>query len=210
MNLFTPEEKSRLPRHVGIIMDETEGGHSQGVNPDYSATETGVENVRSIVNSAKELGIPYITLYAFSQENQNRPISKKHGLMKLLEEFLKLELKSMERDGIRLRAIGDLEGIPDFARKMVMDTVERTKNNQDWNLTLALNYGSRQEVINAVPWLKTRPVNWKNSTGRTLPNMQTNLPDPDLIIRTSGEFRLSNFLLFQCRNFRLASPLAGF
>ena len=120
--------------------------------------------------------------------------------MKLLEEFLKLELKSMERDGIRLRAIGDLEGIPDFARKMVMDTVERTKNNQDWNLTLALNYGSRQEVINAVKSLVKDPtsqleeLDWKNFAK----HLQTkDLPDPDLIIRTSGEFRLSNFLLLQ-------------
>ena len=106
----------------------------------------------------------------------------------------------MERDGIRLRAIGDLEGIPDFARKMVMDTVERTKNNQDWNLTLALNYGSRQEVINAVKSLVKDPtshlgeLDWKNFAK----HLQTkDLPDPDLIIRTSGEFRLSNFLLLQ-------------
>ena len=200
MNLFTPEEKSRLPRHVGIIMDGNGRWAQSRGKPRLFGHRNGVENVRSIVNSAKELGIPYITLYAFSQENQNRPISEKHGLMKLLEEFLKLELKSMERDGIRLRAIGDLEGIPDFARKMVMDTVERTKNNQDWNLTLALNYGSRQEVINAVKSLVKDPtshlgeLDWKNFAR----HLQTkDLPDPDLIIRTSGEFRLSNFLLLQ-------------
>ena len=110
----------------------------------------GVENVRAVVNTAKEVGVPYITLYAFSTENQNRPRDEKSGLMKLLEEFLKKELRSMMEDGIRLRAIGDLSGLPDFAQKIVEDTIVQTKENENWNLTLALNYGSRQEVLKAV------------------------------------------------------------
>ena len=110
----------------------------------------GVENVRSVVNAAKEIGVPYITLYAFSSENQNRPEDEKSGLMKLLEEFLKRELNAMMRDGIRLRAIGNLAGLPEFAQRIVEETIEKTKGNQDWNLTLALNYGSRQEVLDAV------------------------------------------------------------
>jgi undecaprenyl diphosphate synthase len=159
-----------------------------------------VENVRAVVNAAKEVGVPYITLYAFSTENQNRPKDEKSGLMKLLEEFLKKEFRSMMEDGIRLRAIGDLSGLPDFARKIVEDTIEQTRENDRWNLTLALNYGSRQEVLQAIAQygrdhsLSNHVPTWEEFS----PYLETrDLPDPDLIIRTSGEFRLSNFLLLQ-------------
>ena len=102
-----------------------------------------------MVNAARQIGVPYITLYAFSSENQNRPEEEKSGLMKLLEEFLKRELSAMMKDGIRLRAIGNLAGLPEFAQRIVEETIEKTKGNTDWNLTLALNYGSRQEVLDA-------------------------------------------------------------
>ena len=120
--------------------------------------------------------------------------------MKLLEEFLKLELNSMVKDGICLRAIGDLEGLPKFAQKIVLETIEKTKGNRNWNLTLALNYGSRQEVIKAVRTMAQKDdldlskLEWETLSS----HLQTkDLPDPDLVIRTSGEFRLSNFLLLQ-------------
>ena len=200
MNQLSPEEKNNLPRHVALIMDGNGRWAKSRRMPRLFGHRNGVENVRAVVNTAKEVGVPYITLYAFSTENQNRPKDDKSGLMKLLEEFLKRELRSMMEDGIRLRAIGDLSGLPDFAQKIVEDTIEQTKENANWNLTLALNYGSRQEVLKAVakyaqnhPDSKTVPT-WEEFS----PYLETlDLPDPDLIIRTSGEFRLSNFLLLQ-------------
>ena len=120
--------------------------------------------------------------------------------MKLLEEFLKRELSAMMKDGIRLRAIGNLAGLPEFAQRIVEETIEKTKGNTDWNLTLALNYGSRQEVLDAVHSYSqtTNPSTPKPDWEEFAKYLQTkDLPDPDLIIRTSGEFRLSDFLLLQ-------------
>ena len=125
-------------------------GLARAGKPRIFGHRNGVKNVRSVVNTAREMGVPYVTLYAFSTENQNRPDEEKSGLMRLLEEFLKLELASMLKDGIRLRAIGDLSGLPKFAQDIVEQTIEKTKHNSDWNLTLALNYGSRQEVLNGI------------------------------------------------------------
>ena len=200
MNQLSPEEKNNLPRHVALIMDGNGRWAKSRRMPRLFGHRKGVENVRSVVNTAKEVGVPYITLYAFSTENQNRPREEKSGLMKLLEEFLKKEIRSMMEDGIRLRAIGDLSGLPDFARDIVENTIEQTKGNKNWNLTLALNYGSRQEVLRAIA-----RYNRDHSSTPHLPKwddfspyLETgDLPDPDLIIRTSGEFRLSNFLLLQ-------------
>ena len=150
MNQLSPEEKNNLPRHVALIMDGNGRWAKSRRMPRLFGHRKGVENVRSVVNTAKEVGVPYITLFAFSTENQNRPKEEKSGLMKLLEEFLKKEIRSMMEDGIRLRAIGDLSGLPDFARDIVENTIEQTSANKNWNLTLALNYGSRQEVLRAI------------------------------------------------------------
>ena len=200
MHDLTPEDLKRLPCHVAIIMDGNGRWALSRGKPRLFGHRNGVENVRAIVNSAFEIGIPYITLYAFSTENQNRPGEEKSGLMLLLEEFLKRELKNMMGDGVRLRAIGDLNGLPEFARNAVEKTIEKTKGNEKWNLTLALNYGSRQEILQAVQSYATesngteKNLNWETFSS----HLQTkDLPDPDLIIRTSGEFRLSNFLLLQ-------------
>lgn len=197
---LTPEEKNNLPRHVALIMDGNGRWARSRKMPRLFGHRNGVENVRAVVNAAKELGVPYITLYAFSTENQNRPKDEKSGLMKLLEEFLKKEFRSMMEDGIRLRAIGDLSGLPDFARKIVEDTIDKTRENDRWNLTLALNYGSRQEVLQAISkYGQDNPASDHIPTWEEFsPYLETSdLPDPDLIIRTSGEFRLSNFLLLQ-------------
>ena len=197
---FTEEEKNKLPNHVGIIMDGNGRWARSRKRPRLFGHRNGVENVRSVVNAAKEIGVPYITLYAFSSENQNRPEEEKSGLMKLLEEFLKRELNDMMKDGIRLRAIGNLNGLPEFAQRVVRETIEKTKHNSDWNLTLALNYGSRQEVLEAVhSYSKAhKSTTQKPEWMEFAKHLQTHeLPDPDLIIRTSGEYRLSNFLLLQ-------------
>ena len=163
----------------------------------------GVENVRRVVEAAREAGVPFVTLYAFSEENQNRPPDEVTGLMKLLREFLRKEIRNMLKDGVRLRTIGDLSGLPDYARKIVEEAVETTKDNDDHNLTLALNYGSRQETLRAI-----QAYAEKVSSGEASPEeldwttfashlYTADLPDPDLIVRTSGEYRLSNFLLLQ-------------
>ncbi len=200
MNPFTIEEQKKLPRHVAIIMDGNGRWAQSRGKPRLFGHRNGVENVRSVVDAAREIGVPYLTLFAFSQENQRRPSAEKSGLMKLLEEFLKLELKSMVRDGIRLRAIGDLNGLPQFAQRIVRETIEKTKDNHNWNLTLALNYGSRQEVLEAVKSVaNSKSVDLQNFSWEDFSeHLQTrDLPDPDFVIRTSGEFRLSNFMLLQ-------------
>ena len=159
----------------------------------------GVENVRAIDNTAFEIGIPYLTLYAFSSENQNRPAEEKSGLMRLLEEFLTRELKNMMGDDVRLRAIGDLNGLHEFDQKAVTQTIEQPKSIKSWILTLALNYGSRQEILQAVQSIARRTKGSDEDLGETFSSfLQTkDLPDPDQIIPTSREFRLSNFLLVQ-------------
>ena len=127
MQVFTPEEQKQLPKHIAIIMDGNGRWAKSLGKPRLFGHRNGVKNVRDIVNAARAIGIPYVTLYAFSQENQNRPSEEKSGLMKLLQEFIKIELNGMQRDGIRLRAIGDLRGLPDYARKAVEDAIEKTR-----------------------------------------------------------------------------------
>ena len=203
MNIFSKSDQEKLPKHVAIIMDGNGRWARSHGKPRLWGHRNGVKNVRSVVNAAREFGVPYVTLYAFSTENQNRPNEEKSGLMHLLEEFLKRELASMLKDGIRLRAIGDLTGLPKFAQEIVEKTIEKTKNNNDWNLTLALNYGSRQEVLKGIQsYIREISETGKNADNLNWSTFSSfletkDLPDPDLIIRTSGEFRLSNFLLLQ-------------
>ena len=203
MTIFSEREREKLPQHVAIIMDGNGRWAKSRGKPRLFGHRNGVKNVRSVVNTARELGVRYITLYAFSTENQNRPDEEKSGLMRLLEEFLKRELETMLKDGTRLRAIGDLSGLPKFAQEIVESTIELTKDNNVSNLTLALNYGSRQEVLNGIQSY-AQEISASGNCPKTLDwstfsnYLETkDLPDPDLIIRTSGEFRLSNFLLLQ-------------
>ncbi|MEJ6621655.1 MAG: polyprenyl diphosphate synthase [Opitutae bacterium] len=203
MTIFSESELEKLPQHVAIIMDGNGRWAKSRGKPRLFGHRNGVKNVRSVVNTARELGVRYITLYAFSTENQNRPDEEKSGLMRLLEEFLKRELETMLKDGTRLRAIGDLSGLPKFAQEIVESTIEQTKDNNVSNLTLALNYGSRQEVLNGIQSY-AQEISESGNCPKTLDwstfsnYLETkDLPDPDLIIRTSGEFRLSNFLLLQ-------------
>jgi len=203
MTIFSESEREKIPRHVAIIMDGNGRWAKSRGKPRLFGHRNGVKNVRSVVNTARELGVRYVTLYAFSTENQNRPDEEKSGLMRLLEEFLKRELATMLKDGTRLRAIGDLSGLPKFAQEIVESTIEKTKNNNVSNLTLALNYGSRQEVLNGIQSY-AQEISASGNCPKTLDwstfsnYLETkDLPDPDLIIRTSGEFRLSNFLLLQ-------------
>ena len=157
MTKFSESEREKLPKHVAIIMDGNGRWARSRGKPRLFGHRNGVKNVRSVVNAAREFGVQYVTLYAFSTENQNRPDEEKSGLMRLLEEFLKRELATLLKDGTRLRAIGDLSGLPKFAQEIVESSIEKTKHNSTSNLTLALNYGSRQEVLEAIKSISSKP-----------------------------------------------------
>ncbi len=163
----------------------------------------GIRSVRAVVECAREIGIPYLTLYAFSSENWGRPRSEVNTLMGLLQEFLARELTDLHRHGIRLNVIGEISQLPFYVREVLERTLASTAQNRDMTLTLALSYAGRNEIVRAV-----RKLAEESATGRIVPESITeeelsgrldtgDMPDPDLVIRTSGEFRVSNFLLWQ-------------
>ena len=195
--------KENLPKHLAIIMD----GNGRWANKKGLLRTVGHENgskaVRIVVETAAKLGIEYLTLYAFSTENWNRPKIEVDILMKLLINSLKNEVKSLTDNDIKLLIIGNIEMLPKSASKKLFEVIEKTKNNKRMTLTIALSYGSREEIIHAV---KDICVKVKNniisidSIDESIINQHLytqNLPDVDLLIRTSGEHRISNFLLWQ-------------
>jgi undecaprenyl diphosphate synthase len=193
----------KLPKHVAIIMDGNGRWAKQKGMLRIVGHENGTKSVRTTVEACAEIGIKNLTLYAFSTENWNRPKTEVNTLMKLLVKSLKKEIKTLQDNNIRLQAIGKLEELPEKAYKELHEVIEKTKQNTHMNLTLALSYGSREEIINAV---KSISANVKNniisidSIDESIINKHLytqNLPDVDLLIRTSGEQRISNFLLWQ-------------
>ena len=199
-----PSEMSNdVPRHVGIIMDGNGRWAKRRGRPRLDGHRNGVINVRRVLEEAKVLGVPYVTLFAFSVENWSRPPTEVTGLMTLLREFLRQETKNMVKEGIRLRVIGDFGGLPPKVQAILSKSMEATKGNKERHLCLALNYGSRAETIEAVKRYAEMArngeadpdeLNWEQFANLLY---TAELPDPDLIIRTSGENRLSNFLLLQ-------------
>ncbi len=194
---------SVLPRHVAVIMDGNGRWALRRGLPRVEGHRSGVRSVRAVVECARELGIPYLTLYAFSLENWGRPRAEVGMLMKLLREFLLKELPVLNRHGIRLNVIGDLGLLPSLVRKTVSRVLERTSGNDAMTLTLAISYGGRDELLRAARRLAAdaaagrldpRAVD-EASFGARLDT--AGMPDPDLVIRTSGEHRVSNFLLWQ-------------
>ncbi|MCL4155648.1 UNVERIFIED_CONTAM: hypothetical protein GTU68_049806 [Idotea baltica] len=165
--------------------------------------ESGTKSVRQTVEASAELGIKNLTLYAFSTENWNRPKLEVQTLMKLLVKSLKKEIKTLQDNNIKLAAIGCLNDLPKKARQELLDVIEKTKNNTNMTLTLALSYGSREEIVNVVKELSLKVKNniiSSESIDESIINKHLytqNLPDVDLLIRTSGEQRISNFLLWQ-------------
>ena len=171
--------------------------------PRNEGHRAGVQNVETIVDACRDLNVPYLTLYAFSAENWNRPRLEVEALMRLLEQFLKKQRRKLLKNGIRLRVLGRLEEMPARVRKQLEKTLEETAHFSDWNLSLALNYGSRTEVIDAVKsytkacqngQVDPEKIDWETFARHLY---TADLPDPDLVIRTSGEQRISNFLLLQ-------------
>jgi undecaprenyl diphosphate synthase len=197
------EPNNDTPRHIAIIMD----GNGRWANarglPRAEGHRAGAESVREAVETCRHLGVDYLTLYAFSSENWNRPQKEVDALMKLLERFLREKLPEMLKQNVRLHAIGRLHMLPKKCLQQIDKAISSTKTNTGLNLVLALSYGSREEIIDA-----TRSIATKAASGELDPadidnavfseHLYTDgLPDPDLLIRTSGESRISNFLLWQ-------------
>jgi undecaprenyl diphosphate synthase len=194
---------SKIPEHVAIIMDGNGRWAKKRGLPRIEGHRRGVETVRTVTDAGRELGLRTLTLYAFSAENWNRPQDEVGALMGLLEFYLKKELNTFVKNRIRLRTIGRINDLPVGVRKALNHTIEATKDFTDYTLVLALNYGSRTEVVDAARAYaaavaagkeKLNDESWA-TFNRYL--YTADLPDPDLIIRTSGETRLSNFMLMQ-------------
>lgn len=193
---------NRLPKHVAIVMDGNgRWAYKQGEERVFGH-QKGVDAVRKVSEAAAELGIQYLTLYTFSTENWNRPKEEVDALMHLFVETIEKEIPTLNKNNIKLEAIGNIESLPDENRKKLHNTIKKTKNNTGLTLVLALSYSGRWEIINAVNKL-LKDKNNQNSN-RVVNDelfskyMQTSgMPDPELFIRTSGEQRISNFLLWQ-------------
>lgn len=196
-------DKNHLPRHIAIIMDGNgRWAKEQGQDRLFGHVH-GVESVRNIVEGCAELGIEYLTLYAFSTENWDRPEYEVVGLMELLVNTIHNEVESLNKNNIRLHVIGDMNMLPDYARKELKEALEITQKNTGLNLIMALSYSGRWELLNAVKNIahevKANRLKIEEIDQDTLQQYlcTSGFPDPELMIRTSGEYRISNFLLYQ-------------
>ncbi|MGL3001127.1 isoprenyl transferase [Flavobacterium sp. RSSB_23] len=203
MNLLEQINKERLPKHVAIIMDGNgRWAKKQGFLRAFGH-ESGTKSVKEIIKASVEIGIENLTLYAFSTENWNRPKLEVDTLMKVLINALKKEVATLQNNNIKLNAIGNLEMLPKTAQNQLLEVINLTKNNNTMTLTLALSYGSREELTNAVRIISEKVKNniiSIDAIDDSIINEHLythNLPDVDLVIRTSGEHRISNFLLWQ-------------
>jgi undecaprenyl diphosphate synthase len=196
-------ETSRFPQHIAIIMDGNGRWAQRRHLPRIAGHRAGVASARQVIESCARLGIQALTLYAFSMENWRRPKTEIDFLMRLLREYLRKELPEIHRNNIRLIVIGRLDHLPEAVRKDVQDAMDFTAKNSGMKLTVALNYGGRAELVDAFNSI----LDHVRNNGSTFPRVDekiisehlytAGLPDPDLLIRTSGEMRVSNFLLWQ-------------
>jgi len=203
MSLKEQIDKDKLPKHLAVIMDGNGRWAKQKGLFRSIGHESGTKAVREIVEACAEINIPYLTLYAFSTENWSRPKIEVELLMKLLVSSLKKEIKTLHENNIKLNAIGNLEALPKKAQRELKDVIDKTKENSRMTLTLALSYGSREEIIKTIKEIshkvKNNLISPENIDETVINNhlYTQNLPDVDLLIRTSGEQRISNFLLWQ-------------
>ena len=193
-----------LPNHIAIIMDGNgRWAKKQGFRTRIRGHEVGVEALRRTTTACGELGIQYLTVYAFSEENWARPKAEVNALMRILVSSLKRELPSLMAQGVQLRAIGSLEHLPSSAQRELREVGEATSQNSKLILTLAISYGSRQEIVQATKQLAQEVLDGKrtvdsiNEEAFSHSLFTAGMPDPDLVIRTSGEHRISNYLLWQ-------------
>lgn len=189
----------RIPRHIAIIMDGNGRWAKKRGLPRLAGHRQGTENLRNIIKACVEFNIAYLTIYAFSTENWARPIEEIKGLTQIFNDAFVRELDELVQEGVQIRHLGQREGIdPDMMAK-IDNAVERSKNNNRLVLSVALNYGSRNEIMHAVRQIVSTNISAESITEQTISEalFTYGLPDPDLVIRTSGEQRLSNFLLWQ-------------
>lgn len=197
---------NKIPQHVAIIMDGNgRWAQSRGL-PRVAGHRAGMQSVRAVIKAAVEVGVPILTLYAFSQENWKRPKEEVSVLMELLDYFVDKEIQDLIKEGVSVRTIGRIEALPPHTLAKVKQAVQMTAHNQKLILNIALNYGARTEILDAVSRLLKESETNGGHSERNQPLTEeefsgylytAGLPDPDLLIRTSGEMRLSNFLLWQ-------------
>ena len=193
----------KLPRHIAVIMDGNGRWAKQHGKPRVFGHKNGVTAVREVTEAAAELGVEYVTLYAFSTENWKRPKFEVGALMRLLVETLSKAISTLNKNNIRLKAIGDLSKLPKVTHKALLDAIEETQTNERMTLVLALNYSGRWEIAEAAKKMceeaKNGTLSPEDIDQKTLnDHLSTkDIPDPELLIRTSGETRISNFLLWQ-------------
>jgi undecaprenyl diphosphate synthase len=203
MSLDSRINLQKLPKHVAIIMDGNGRWAKQQGEQRVFGHQNGVRSVKECTEAAAELGIEYLTMYAFSAENWNRPQEEVNALMSLLVSTINSELDTLNKNKIRLMAIGDLKSLPTECYSELMSAIENTKNNDRLTLVLALSYSSKQEITHAAKAIATDVLNGVISIDSisedTITNylFTSNIPDPELMIRTSGEHRISNFLMWQ-------------
>jgi len=203
MNLVDKIDKSKLPQHIAIIMDGNGRWAKEHHKPRVFGHKNGVTSVRSVVEGAAEVGIKFLTLYAFSTENWKRPKLEVTALMQLLVNTISKEINDLDKNNVRLLTIGNIESLPKDCYNELLYAKEKTKNNTGLSLVLALSYSSKWEITDAIKKIAWEIENKKLSSDSidesTLDNYLNtfNMPDPELLIRTSGEYRISNFLLWQ-------------
>ena len=192
-----------IPKHIAIIMDGNGRWAKAHGLPRAQGHRAGAESVREAIDACKELGVSYLTLYAFSSENWSRPPTEVSALMVLLERFLESKVDDLMKQGVRLRAIGQLDRLPAKTRAMLDNVIAKTAGNDLLTLVLALSYGSREEITEAAKKIALMVASGEIAANEITPDFfgsqlhTSGLPDPDLLIRTSGEMRVSNFLLWQ-------------
>jgi len=194
---------SNIPKHVAIIMDGNGRWAKKRGLPRIAGHRAGAKSVEVAMKAAQDSGVKILTLYTFSTENWNRPKHEIAGLFKLLDDYIDREIENLNKNGIRLSVIGRLEGLPESSRKKLTGAMDKTRGNNSFMLNLALNYGGRAEIVDAVRGI----INDCQSRGLSAEEVDEakfssylytrDIPDPDLLIRTSGEMRVSNFLLWQ-------------
>ncbi|GFN36443.1 isoprenyl transferase [Tepidimicrobium xylanilyticum] len=196
-------DMDRLPSHIAIIMDGNGRWAKKRLLPRTAGHREGMKRVIDIVQVASELNIKYLSLYAFSTENWKRPKEEIDGLMKLLVEYIRIELDRIHRNNIKIQTMGDLSKIPEFARKEIKRAIDTTQNNTKMVLNIGLNYGGRDEIIRGIKSLlediRMGKINIEEVDEGSFKNYlyTKDIPDPDLLIRPSGELRISNFMLYQ-------------
>ncbi len=189
----------RIPRHVAMIMDGNgRWALSRGL-PRMAGHKAGTENLRRVIRTTAEFGIKYLTIYAFSTENWGRPPEEVRGLLSILEDVIDRELNELHKEGVQLRHLGRLEQLSPMLQEKVLDAVDLTRNNDRLILNIAWNYGGRDEIVQAIRRMMKDGVESDKVTDELVSQYlyTAGVPDPDLIIRTSGELRISNFLIWQ-------------